>query len=138
MSRRASVAVTVALLLVGLVAGCSCNAVEPGDDARPTATAAEVCQHLEMPVKHLRKDGLTVEEILSAQTKEAIGMRAMIALLGPWTAARAGRFRAVLQYVADRYERESPDGAPIRPDPPVAIVENARALDRFLADGGCG
>jgi len=96
-----------------------------------------MCDRLELPRDALREEGVTFEELLSMEGKDGVGLRAMFALIQPGRASDAKPFRPALRYLAQRWQIESYDGnAP--PPPSNAVVSNARALDRFLADGGCG
>lgn len=97
-----------------------------------------MCELLDLPRKTMAEEGLTIEEALTEPGVDGIGLRAEFALLGPGEASGAQRFRPALRYLSERWTAESLHGD-TDPEPPSAsVIENAHALDAFLADGGCG
>ncbi len=140
MRRARWAARAVALLVVSVLASCSC---EPGgrgadraDRAGPSGRPGW-CQLLEVPRKTLGEHGLTVEEALTLPGEQGLGIRAMFAFLQVGEASGSERFRPALGYLSERWEAESISGVSNPAAPTEAVRANARELDRFLADGGC-
>ncbi len=122
--------------LVGALAGCSCG-LSSNATGDASSLSSQMCDRLDMPRDALHDEGVTVEQLLTMEGKDGVGLRAMFALLQPGRATDAKPFRPVLGYLSNRWQVESYDGK-VPPDPSGHVVANARKLDRFLADGGCG
>lgn len=125
------------LLLLALLAGCSCG-VDRGSDGSGGGSTARLCEIIAVPVDAMEAKGLSVEEALTEPGKTGIGVRAGFAFMRADEESGAERFRPALRYLSSRWNAESWEGEKDPAPPSAAVVANARELDRFLADGGCG
>jgi hypothetical protein len=96
-----------------------------------------MCRRLELPLDWAQQEHLSIADLVEDSSDGAKGIRGGIAFLAPGRAPDAGPFEPVMSYLAKRGAAEARPGR--RLVPPSKIVRaNARELDRFLADGGCG
>jgi hypothetical protein len=137
--QSAAAACTAVVFLV--VAGCSA-AKQSSSPGGPTTTVFEpalICDLIDIPLGMMSEDGTTFARLVKApRSRSADGARAAIAFgLMARGRKQAGRYEPVLSFLQKQAAAASTSG---RPDPRLtrSIEANARKLDRFVADGGCG
>ncbi len=132
-----------ASLVVGFLMGAAgCGATRgQSDEPRSTTVPVDgVCILVEVPVETMRKHANSFAEVVEDQMGRGAdrGVSAMVAFaVLARSRDEAGEFEPVIAYLAARGAAEASASA----EPPQltdSIRANARKLDRFLADGGCG
>jgi hypothetical protein len=142
--RTATVLHACGIAIALLVAGVGCSGKEPSSDARDASTTTAfqpylICDLIELALEPMREDGTSFVELVDSPAgRQDDGTRAIVAL-GIMARGRkqAGPFRPVLVFLARRSAASS-GSKQAAPRPTDSIRANARKLDRFVADGGCG
>lgn len=135
-----------ALLLTaaGLLSAVGCGThgrVSSDARAKEKVPASGVCDLIDVPRNTMMEGGTTFTDVVedSAGRKADRGVSAAVAF---GVLARgeksAGRFRSVIHYLSQRAMAQTSEPPAPAPKATPAIRANARALDRFIADGGCG
>ncbi|MCU1372141.1 MAG: hypothetical protein JWO77_3335 [Ilumatobacteraceae bacterium] len=137
MKRLRACCVAVVLCSVA-AAGCSHQASSTPSHPGPSTTEPKLCSRLVGLRTHLAEEGLRFEELLTATGRQANGILGAIVYLTPWDVSGGQRFRPALRFLALRGVAEASEGSEPAPELTPAVRRNAAALDRFLADGGCG
>ncbi|WP_421118941.1 hypothetical protein ACE2AJ_16475 [Aquihabitans daechungensis] len=126
-----------------LLAGVGCSEKGSSSEAReaPSTTVFQpylICDLIDLALEPMREDGTSFVELLNSPAgRKDDGTRAMVALgLMARGRKQAGPFKPVLVFLAERSVAESSTGD--TPHLTDSIRANARKLDRFVADGGCG
>ena len=96
-----------------------------------------VCDLIVVPLEWMQKEGQTFAEVVA--DPDELGVSAAIAFgVSARGLDRAGPFQPVIGYLARRASAATSPGNTKQPTLAPAIEKNARELDAFLADGGCG
>jgi hypothetical protein len=131
-----------AVLALSLASATGCGRSHSSEPVAHTPTTTEepsrFCELLVEPRKFLADEGLTFVELLTAHGVQANGVLGTIAFLSPQDVKGGNRFRPVLRFLVLRSAVEASNGSEPAPTITPAVRRNARELDRFLADGGCG
>jgi hypothetical protein len=140
--------VVVGVLIASLTIGaCGRARAHPAESASTTATTttfavaddARLCSMLEMPLNQIGPGHRSFFDVVrnDPSDSEAIGAALTLALSG--RPGAAGRFDAVLAFLSTRSEvlLDPKHGPGDVPSPSREVIENARELDAFLANGGC-
>lgn len=118
------------------LAGCSCDVSSAPVSEEPGSS--EMCRRLELPLDWAQQEDLSIADLVEDNSDGAKGIRGGIAFLAPGRAPDAGPFEPVLGYLAKRGAAEARTGRRRLVPPSKTVRANARKLDRFIADGGCG
>ena len=136
--RDVRIRLAVAVVLGAVLTSCSCASLATPSEPSDRPGESRFCTLLAVPFGQMEERHLTVAQVLTLRGKHGVGVRAGFTFLRIDEVPGAERFRPVLRYLAKRWSAESLHGD-AQPDPPsAAVIENARELDRFVADGGCG
>ena len=132
-----------ALVAVLLLAGCSRDGREPDAKRAATTTTFEpylLCDLIDLALVDMRKDHVSFVDLLDSPSgTDDDAARGIIALaIMARGRQNAGAFRPTLVFLAERSVAEISEGTGKAPRLTPAIRSNARKLDRFIADGGCG
>lgn len=139
--RKPGQVAAIALVLLVSLSGCSLSEHQPDRRGAATTTVFQphlICDLIGLPLESMREDETSfVDLVESPSGRGDDGLRAMIAFgVMARGAEQAGRFEPVLAFLTKRSVADSADHR----DPPRltgAVRANARALDAFVADGGC-
>ena len=139
----AHIVVTVAAATsLWAVSACSVHSGSSGAARTDRPVPADgVCDLIAVPLDTMMKGGATFLEVVEDADGRGAdrGVSAAVAFAVLFRGQkRAGQFRPVISFLYRRGLEETSEGAGKPPRLTPAIRANARKLDRFLADGGCG
>jgi len=136
------------MVLISLVtSGCGMlgSAGERGATPTTTSTIAvnddeRLCSMLELPLHHVGPGHPSFGDVAVHDVADENAVGAMLTLSILSSPGSMGRFAPILEFLSRRSQvLLDPKHAKSEvPTLTTAIERNARELDRFLADGGCG